>query len=70
MAASPAELLETRIFAQRIPERIDLNIAASFAIGHFEQMGQGRDRRIDVANLRLDGRQRDLCKGFARASLS
>ena len=31
-----AELLEARIFAQRVPEGIDLKIAAGFAIGHFE----------------------------------
>jgi hypothetical protein len=39
-----AELLETRIFAERVPERIDSKIAACFAIGHFEQMRQGGDR--------------------------
>ncbi len=53
-----AELFETRIFAQRVPERIDLKIAAGFAIGHFEQVRQSGDRRIDIASLRLDDRQR------------
>ncbi len=31
-----AELLETRVFAQRVPERIGLKIADSGAVGHFE----------------------------------
>jgi len=31
-----AELLEARIFAQRVPERIELKIGAGFAIGRFE----------------------------------
>src|SRR5262249_16258899 len=35
-----------------------------FAIAYFEQVRQGRDRRIDIASLRLNGRQRDLCVRF------
>jgi hypothetical protein len=31
-----AELLETRVFAQWVPERIGLKIAAGCAVGHFE----------------------------------
>jgi hypothetical protein len=38
------ELLETRIFAQRVPERTNAKIAAGFAIGHFEKMWQSSDR--------------------------
>jgi hypothetical protein len=30
-----AELFEARIFAQRVPERIDPKIADRFAIGHY-----------------------------------
>jgi hypothetical protein len=38
-----AELLETRLFAQRVPGRIGLKTAARFAIGYFEQMRQSGD---------------------------
>jgi hypothetical protein len=50
----PAELVEARIFAQWIPERIDLKIADGFAVRYFKQMRQGSDRTIDIAGLRLD----------------
>ena len=39
-----AEFLEAGIGAQRVPERIDLKIAAGFAVGHFEQVRQSSDR--------------------------
>ena len=38
-----AELLEARIFAQRVPEWIELKIGTRCAIGHFEQMRQSSD---------------------------
>ena len=72
-----AEFLEARFLSQRIPERIDSKIAAGFAIGHFEQMRQGRDRRIDIAKLRLNNRERvsdydsdALAKPFAETALA
>src|SRR5262249_61555002 len=58
------QFLEAWIFARRIPERTDAKIAACFAIACFDQVGQGRVRSMDIASLRLDDRQRDLCVGF------
>jgi hypothetical protein len=42
-SSAGAERLETRVFAQRVPERIELKIGTRCAIGHFEQMRQSSD---------------------------
>jgi hypothetical protein len=57
--------LETRIVAQRVPKRIDPKVAGSFAIRHFEKMGQGGDGGIDITKLRLDNSQIRFGKRFA-----
>ena len=49
-----AEFLETRILAERVPDRTDPKVAGSFAIRHFEKMRQSGDGGIDIAKLRLD----------------
>ena len=59
-----AEFLETRIPAERVPDRIDLKIAAGYAIWHFEKMLQSGDGRIHIAKLCLDNCQSDFGERF------
>ena len=61
-----AELLETRIVAERVPARTHPKVAGSFAIRHFEQMGQSGDGGIDIAKLRLDNSQDRFGEGFVQ----
>src|SRR5437868_83672 len=49
-----AKLLEPRIFAERIPHRIEAEIGPVKSGWHLEQTGQGGDGRIQVAKTRLD----------------
>src|ERR1051326_2093026 len=61
-----AELLETLIFAQWVPNWIDPKVADGNAIWHFEQMRQSGDSRIDVASLCLDLSERGFSEGFCQ----
>ncbi len=59
-----AEFLETRILAERVPDRTDLKIAADYAIWNFEKMRQSGDGRIDIAKLCLDDNQSTFGERF------
>src|SRR5579864_8003962 len=54
------EFLKTRVFAQRVPERIEFQIGDSHSRRDFEKMGQGSNRGIAFAEMRLDLSERDL----------
>src|SRR5438270_817023 len=52
-----AELLEARIFAQRIPERIEAKIGLSDSSGHFKKMRNRSDRCVGLPEKRLNLRK-------------
>src|SRR6478736_6992381 len=54
------ECLKTRIFAQRIPERIEFQIGNSKSSRDFEKMGQDSNRCLVIAKAGLDLSERDL----------
>src|ERR1043166_7080862 len=55
-----AQLLETRIFTQWIPERIEAKNPRCKSGGHFEKVRKSGDRCIDIAYLSFDLRQYDF----------
>ena len=50
--------METRIFAERVPKRVELKVCTREASRDFEQMRKNGDRRIVIAEACLDLRQR------------
>ena len=54
------QFLETRIFAQRIPVRIDSENSRRKSVGHFQQVRKGGDGGIDIADLSFDLREYDF----------
>jgi len=58
------ELLEARIVAQRIPQRVELQIRYIQTGRDFEKVGQGGDGGIRIAEARLNLCQYDLGLGL------
>src|SRR5438128_7935080 len=64
------ELLETRIFAERIPEWIETKIGGGDSAGNFEEMRNRCYRRIEITETCLNLRESGFCVGFCHSIIA